>query len=127
MIRDLPVRHNHASHTPPMLHWRLFDFAMFGQIFDDLVHDSTTFINVSHLTAAKLDGDLDFVFVIKKLLSLIYFEINVMFSRLWPQAYFFCFRAMRGVLVRLFLFFVFVFTVIHNPTNRWTFIGSDFD
>ena len=79
-----------------------------------------------HLTAAKQDGDLNFVLVLQESDRLFDLETDIVLTCLGSQTNLFGLRRV-GVLVRLLFLVVLVLAVIHDPANWWSFIRRDFN
>ena len=92
----------------------------------NVFHDASSLVNVSHFTTSEDHGDLNFIFVLEEANRLSDFRIDIVLASLGAKSNFFCF-GLVGTLPRLFAFFVFVFAEVHDAANRWLFVGCNLD
>jgi len=112
-------------HPFALLQWRLLKLGILSQLLQNVFHNASAFIDVSHFTTTKNHRHLHFIFVLQETDRLTDFCLNIMLTCLRSQAYLFCLRLMRA-LPRFLALFVFVFAEVHNATYRRFFVRCYF-
>lgn len=120
------LRSNRADHASSVLRGGGFDLAEFHKIRDDLVHDFSTFLDMSHFPSPKDNRHLDFILLLQELDGSFDLEFDVVLARLRPQSDLFGLDLM-GAMARSLFLFVFVLAKIHDSTHGRTLVWCDLD
>lgn len=123
---DLGLLGSHrGDHASTVLLRGGFNFSEFGKFGDHGFHDFPSFFDVSHLTTAEEDRNLDLVFVLQEPAGLSNFGVDVVLTRLGTKANFLGPSLVRvGAVVFLLVLFVLVLAEVHDSANRRLFVGS---
>ena len=119
-------RCNRGDHSLALLQRRLFQFGELSKLLQDVFHNASSLIDVSHFTAAENHGNLDFIFVLEEADCLSDFGADIVLAGFGAESNFFGF-GLVGTLPGLFAFFVFVLAEVHDAANGWLFVGCNLD
>lgn len=120
-------RSNGTNHSPGLLRRSAFDFAVFGEQFNDVIHHAPPLIDVRVLATTKQHGDLNFVVVFEEPNRLFDFETDIVIAGLGAETNFFQFGLVLFTFGLAFGFVVFEFTEVHDAANRRLCITGDFN
>lgn len=121
------LRRERADEPPSGLLGTRFNLTDVGELFDDLPHDSLSFVDVRHFPAAKNHRYRDLVTMAEEVAGLIDLELDVVFAGLRPQPNLLEFGLMDVGFVLLLFLLVFELAEIHDPADWRPLIGGNLD
>ena len=117
-----------AHHLSCLLIRRAFHFSVFGQLLNNTFHHFSTLFDMGHFPSSKHYGYLNLVTMFQKTDRLFDFEVDIMLTRLGPQANFFQLGLMLlAIFLSTLALFVFEFAKVHDPAHRRLGLGCNFD